>query len=145
MPDSVAMLSLQGLVARFANSLDLKDWERLGQCLAATLHTDYSDLRGTPPETMSWKEFELRRAALEELETHHLTGQSEIDVTGPTANMTVSMVIYRRNAAGKTLNTHCIYFFGAVKEQGIWQIASIRQKVVMSDGDADIHKGIVRT
>ena len=145
MPDSVAMLSLQDLVARFANSLDLKDWERLGQCLTATLHTDYSDLRGTPPETVSRKEFvELRQAALEELETHHLAGQSEIDVTEPTANMTVSMVIYRRNSTGKTLNTHCIYFFGAVKDQGTWQIASIRQKVLMSHGDADIHKGIVR-
>src|SRR6476659_9612870 len=55
----------------------------LGECLADTVHTDYSDLRGTPPETMSRDQFvQLRRSALQELQTHHLAGNLEIELTG---------------------------------------------------------------
>jgi hypothetical protein len=44
------VVAIQQLVARFANSFDTKDWTGLGQCLADRLYTDYSDLRGTPPD-----------------------------------------------------------------------------------------------
>src|SRR5215471_5995029 len=57
------IVAIQQLVARFANSFDVKDWLALAECLAEELHTDYSDLRGTPPETMSRSRFvELRRS-----------------------------------------------------------------------------------
>jgi hypothetical protein len=80
-PDLSTTFALQELVARFANSFDLKEWDRLGQCLADTLYTDYSELRGTPPETMSRDKFvQLRRSALQELQTHHLAGNLEIDL-----------------------------------------------------------------
>jgi hypothetical protein len=144
-PDPNTTFALQELVARFANSFDLKDWGRLGQCLADTLHTDYSELRGTAPETMTRDQFvQLRRSALQELQTHHLAGNLEIDLTGKSANLKVSMVIYRRNQAGETLNTHCLYFMKAEQGQDGWRINSIRQKVFMSDGQTEIHKGIVK-
>lgn len=140
-----AVQALQDLVARFAISFDLKDWDRLGQCLSDSLHTDYRDLRGTAPETMSRERFvALRREALQELQTHHLAGSVSIDVSGRTADMIVSMVIFRRSRDGRTLNTHCLYYLGAAEGPAGWQLNAIRQKVLIRDGDASIHAGIVK-
>lgn len=139
-----AQLDLRQLVARYANCFDLKDWDGLGHCLASNLFTDYSDLRGTPPETMSRERFvELRRTALHDLQTHHLSGNVEACLTEKSAKLKVSMVIYRRNEAGETLDTHCLYFFGAEYGEAGWVINSIVQKVFLSDGWAGIHKGIL--
>ncbi len=42
-------LQIQKVIARFANSFDLKDWAGLQACFTESIFTDYSDLRGTPP------------------------------------------------------------------------------------------------
>ena len=145
MLDAATAFELQDLVARFANSFDLKEWDRLAECLTANVHTDYSDLRGTPPETMSREEFVgQRRSALHDLQTHHLAGNLEMALSGDTTSLKVSMMIHRRNDAGETLTTHCLYFFGVEQEQGVWRIGSIRQKVLMSYGESAIHKGIAK-
>ncbi|MBV8603736.1 MAG: nuclear transport factor 2 family protein [Pelomonas sp.] len=145
MHDAIAHLELQQLVARFANAFDLKDWDGLGACLADSLHTDYSELRGTPPETLTRERFvELRRAALGPLATQHLAGNIEIEARGARADLKVAMAIFRRGAAGEQFNTHCLYFFGAVRAGGGWRIDSIRQKVLMSVGDARIHAGVAK-
>jgi hypothetical protein len=39
--DPIATLALQKLVARFANSFDLKDWDGLQDCLDSSVHADY--------------------------------------------------------------------------------------------------------
>ena len=131
------------LVARFAHSFDLKNWDRLGECLADRVDTDYSDLRGAPPETLTRERFvELRRAALQDLSTHHLAGNVEVAVQGKTGSATVSMVIFRRSDDGQMLNTHCVYTLGLAKEHGTWRIRSIVQRVLWSDGDKSIHRGI---
>ena len=43
-------LAVHELLAQYANSFDMKDWDGLGSCLSDTLHTDYSQLRKTPPK-----------------------------------------------------------------------------------------------
>lgn len=137
---------VQQLIARFANSFDLKDWDKLGSCLANNLHTDYSDLRGTPPETMSRERFvELRQAALQSLKTHHLAGNVEIQLNGAEGNAKASMVIYRCSPEEEILNTHCLYTFGVKKIDQRWVINSIVQKVFWSDGQIAIHRGITKT
>jgi hypothetical protein len=143
--DVATVLELQALVARFANSFDLKDWKGLGECLAESLHVDYQDLRGTPPETMSREEFvRLREVALQELDTHHLAGNLEVHASEDQAELRVSMMINRRSRGGDTLATHCLYFLGAEQHDGVWRIHSIRQKVLINDGNIAIHKGIVK-
>lgn len=138
------VVALQQLVARFANRFDTKDWAGLERCLKPELHTDYSDLRGTPPERMSSARFvELRRRALQELQTHHLAGNVEVDVGGDAGEVEVSMVIFRRAPGGQTLNTHCLYVFGVERIDGDWRIGSIVQKVFINDGQTSIHRGIV--
>ncbi|MCB0118597.1 MAG: hypothetical protein KDD72_06180, partial [Anaerolineales bacterium] len=46
-------LSVQKVIAKFANSFDVKDWDGLQACLTESVFTDYSDLRGTPPKTIT--------------------------------------------------------------------------------------------
>ena len=136
---------IRKLVNRFANSFDLKDWPAMQTCLCAQLHTDYSDLRGTPPETISNVRFvESRKQALEQLATQHLMSNHEIEIDGDTARATTSCVIFRRSARGEMLNTHCLYFFGLAREKDGWKISAIKQKVLINDGDTHIHRGIPR-
>jgi hypothetical protein len=72
-PETRDRLAIHELLTAYANSFDRKDWAGLGECLADTLHTDYSQLRHTPPETISREHFvELRQSALHELDTQHL-------------------------------------------------------------------------
>jgi len=134
--------SVQQLIARFANSFDAKAWETLAACLASTVYTDYSDLRGTAPETISREQFvELRRTALELLKTHHLAGNVEIQLDGARGVARVSMVIHRRGSAGDFFDTHCFYELGVEKTAQQWAISSIVQKVLWNDGQTAIHPG----
>ena len=136
---------VQQLIARFANSFDAKAWEALGACLASTVYTDYSDLRGTAPETMSRERFvELRRTALEPLKTHHLAGNVEVRLEGTRGVAKASMVIHRRGSADDRFDTHCLYEFGVEKAAQGWTICSIVQKVLWSDGQSAIHRGIAK-
>ena len=133
---------IKKLLARFANSFDLKDWDGLLACLAETVHTDYSDQRGTAPETVSATRYvQDRRAALEKLQTHHLGGNYEIKYSDPfNATCRVSMVIWRK-ADAEVFNTHCIYTFTVIKDAAGWKINAITQKVLWSEGQAAIHSG----
>ncbi len=143
MNDVSEVFAIQQLIAQFANSFDMKDWTALGECLADELATDYSELRGTPPETMTRARFlELRRSALQLLRTHHLGGNVEIKLAQSVAEAKVSMVIYRGAESGEIFNTHCLYMFGLVRVEGRWVIKSIVQKVLMNDGQRHIHKGV---
>lgn len=142
---SADLHAIQNLLARFANSFDLKDWDALRSCLAVSVYTDYSDLRGTPPEQMSNQRYaELRRVALQDLQTHHLSGNTEIELTDDIARAKVSTIIFRKNMEGQTLHTHCLYEFGLSKSSGQWLINSIIQKVFWSDGQTSIHAGIIK-
>ena len=127
----------------FFNSFDLKAWDTLRSCLADSLHTDYSALRGTPPETMIADRFvESRRVSLVSLKTHHLSGNHEITFSGDQASVRVSALIFRKDESGETFNTHCFYLFELKKMNGSWLITSIVQKVFWNDGNPKIHQGI---
>lgn len=143
--DSSEEREVYRLINRFGNSFDVKDWDGLRSCLSESIYTDYSDLRGTPPEALTAERFvELRREALQELKTHHLAGDYEIQLDGEEGTVRFSMAIYRRDSFGEVLNTHCLYLLGVEKRSGSWRISSIVQQVLWSDGDPTIHKGIVK-
>jgi hypothetical protein len=136
---------VQQLIARFANSFDAKDWDALARCLASSVYADYSDLRGTAPETLPRERFvELRRVALGPLRTHHLAGNVEVRLEGTRGVARASMVIHRRGSADETFDTHCLYEFGVEKAAQEWTIRSIVQKVLWSDGQSAIHRGIAK-
>jgi hypothetical protein len=135
--------AILNLLGRFVNSFDVKQWDQLKGCLTENVSTDYSDFRGTPPETITAERFvELREKALAPLKTHHLAGNHEISAEGNRGEARVSMVIFRRDDSGKVFNTHCLYLFGLEKQGGAWKIKSIVQKVFWSDGDPHLHSGV---
>jgi 3-phenylpropionate/cinnamic acid dioxygenase small subunit len=136
------ILKIQRLIARFANSFDVKAWDELQACFTESLYTDYSDLRGTLPETITSKEYvKLRREALDHLKSHHLVGNYEIDfLDSSTATCRASMVVWRKSDT-EDFVTHCVYVFQALYASETWKISEITQKVLWSEGTSSIHKG----
>jgi hypothetical protein len=135
-------LKIQALIARFANSFDLKDWRGLESCFTESIHTDYSDLRGTPPETITAGEYvRLRREALDHLKLHHLISNYEIDFSDAnTASCRASMVVWRKSDT-EDFTSHCVYTFQLIKLKD-WKISGITQKVLWNEGSSTIHKGV---
>ena len=132
---------IQELIARFANSFDMKDWSGLESCFTESIDTDYSDLRGTPPEIITASAYvKSRREALDHLKLHHLVSNYEIDFPDSNiANCRASMVVWRKSDE-EEFTSHCVYNFGLVK-QSSWKISGITQKVLWSEGTPSIHKG----
>ena len=54
------------------------------------------------------------------------------------------MVIHRRSPEDETFDTHCLYVFGVEKAGQQWTICSIVQKVLWSDGQSAIHRGVAK-
>ena len=133
---------IQEVIARFANSFDVKDWSGLEACFTESLYTDYSDLRGTPPRTVSASEYAAaRRDALDHLNLHHLTSNYEIDFRDSNAaDCRASMIVWRKSEI-EEFTSHCIYTFQLVKLESSWKISGITQKVLWNEGTSSLHKG----
>jgi 3-phenylpropionate/cinnamic acid dioxygenase small subunit len=140
--NSENILEIQEVIARFANSFDVKDWSGLEACFTESLYTDYSDLRGTPPQTITASEYvRLRRGSLDPLKLHHLVSNYEVDFTDSnTATCRASMVVWRKSDE-EEFTSHCVYIFQLVKQDEIWKISGITQKVLWNEGTSSIHKG----
>ena len=133
---------IQQLIARFANSFDAKDWSGLQACFTESLFTDYSDLRGTPPQNVTAADYvRQRRESLDHLKLHHLVSNYEVDFTDSnTASCRASMVIWRKSDEEEFIS-HCVYIFQVVKQGDDWKISGITQKVLWNEGTSSIHKG----
>ncbi len=137
------IFTIQQVIARFTTSFDLKDWNGLQACFTESIYTDYSDLRGTPPETISAVDYvKSRRESLDHLKLHHLVSNYEIDFpeTG-VATCRASMVVWRKSETEEFI-THCVYTFQLVQQSGEWKITGVTQKVLWNDGKASIHSGV---
>ena len=136
------ILKIQQIVARFANSFDVKDWNGLEACFTESLYTDYSDLRGTPPETISARDYVQKRIdSLNHLKLHHLVSNYEVDFTDSnSATCRASMVVWRKSDE-EEFTSHCVYIFQVVKQAEIWKISGITQKVLWNAGTSSIHTG----
>ena len=135
-------LKIQQLIARFANSFDIKAWDELQACFTESLYTDYSDLRGTPPEIISASDYvRLRREALDHLKLHHLVSNYEIDFPDSVhATCHASMIVWRKSDT-EDFTSHCVYDFQLTKVEDSWKITGITQKVLWNEGSSSVHKG----
>lgn len=133
---------IQKLIAHFANSFDVKDWNGLQSCFTNELYTDYSDLRGAAPQTVTASEYtRQRRESLDHLKLHHLVSNYEIDFTDSnSATCRASMVVWRKSDEEEFIS-HCIYIFQLTKKESGWRISGITQKVLWNEGTPSIHKG----
>ena len=135
-------LAIQEFIACIANSFDVKDGDRLESCFTAWLYTDYSDLRGTPSQTITAAEYvRQRRETLDHLKLHHLVSNYEVDFTDSnSATCRASMVVWRKSDV-EEFTSHCVYIFQLMKQNGFWKISSITQKVLWNEGTSSIHEG----
>lgn len=132
--------AVRRLLAKFANSFDLKAWDDLADCLSESVYTDYSHLRGTPPDAVAKADFVAsRRTALQALSTHHLLGNVEIFINGTSATSRMSAVVFRRDAQERVYTSHCLFLLGLQKHHDKWEISSIVQKILWTEGNAGIH------
>jgi hypothetical protein len=127
--------AVRRLIARFANVADVQAWDELGECLAESVYTDYSDARGTPPDSLTRHDFVAAcRNEVQSLKTHHVTGNVEVYISGTSATARVSALVFRRNEAGEVVHRHCLYLLGFQSRNEQWTICSIVQRVLWSDG-----------
>jgi hypothetical protein len=134
--------TIQEVIARFANSFDVKDWSDLESCFTESLYTDYSDLRGTPPGSVKASDYVAgRRDALDHLKLHHLVSNYEIDLPDTShATCRASMIVWRKSDV-EEFTSHCVYEFQLTKQESDWKISGITQKVLWNEGQPSIHKG----
>lgn len=134
--------AIQELIACFANSFDVKDWDGLKSCFTDAVYADYSSLRGTPAETISSSEYvRLRRESLDHLSLHHLVSNYEIDFPAQEqATCRASMVVWRKTDQ-EEFTSHCVYIFQLMKQDAEWKISGITQKVLWNEGISSIHIG----
>jgi hypothetical protein len=51
----------------------------------------------------------------------------------------VSAVVFRRSADNQVFNSHCLFLLGLQSRLDGWEICSIVQKILWTDGNAGIH------
>jgi hypothetical protein len=123
-------------VHEFCRAFDACDWVALRRRLAASLTTDYSGFRGTPPTRMTNDEFvALRQAALAGLVTQHLSLNHLVTFSGEQARYRFDFVIHRwplDTADSRFFHTFGYYDFvlqRAPNAPRYWIIESITQHV----------------
>jgi hypothetical protein len=126
--------TVRRLIAKFANSFDVQAWDELSECLADSIYTDYSESRGTLPDSIGRNEFvQARRASLQNVKMHHLTGNVEVYINGTSATARVSALIFRRNEEGEVSRSHCLYLLGFQSVEERWSICSMVLRVLWSE------------
>ena len=82
-----------------------------------------------------------RRRALEGLNTQHLIGYLEVNVSGVSASVRASGIILH-SLDQRAFNAHARYQFGMTRtrDRG-WLISRIKQTILWNEGDSAIHSG----
>ncbi|HSA99833.1 MAG TPA: nuclear transport factor 2 family protein, partial [Anaerolineales bacterium] len=119
-----------------------KDWNGLQACFSESLYTDYGDLRGTPPQTVTAADYTAgRREALGHLKLHHLVSNYEIDFSDTShATCRASMIVWRKSET-EEFTSHCVYTFQLTQQESEWKISGITQRILWNEGTPSIHKG----
>ncbi len=138
------VLKVQQVIARFANSFDVKDWDGLQSCFTDEIHTDYPD-RGEPLQTVSAADYvKARRESLKHLKLHHLVSNYEIEILNlDTAACRASMVVWRRSNE-EEVASHCRYDFRLARRKDEWKISGITQTVLWNERTSSAREGAQR-
>ena len=125
--DRAAVIEASGRGA----ALDVKDWVAYRGCFTDEIETDYSDLRGEPPQIVKADDFvALRRTALDKLKTLHVSANHLVTVDGDRATCVSAAIIHRfRPEDGERFDTYCAYTHALVRAGGGWRISKIKQTV----------------
>ncbi len=135
---------IKNTLSRFMNSFDLKDWGLMANQLDPRVRINYAHLRGDPPSEVGAAEYVRSRSeALQDLSTQHLMANFEVVLGGESASANASCMIWRWNGTTH-FNSHAFYKFSLVRRGASWKIDAIEQRILWSEGDSSIHKGVGR-
>ena len=81
-----------------------------------------------------------REASLQELKTHPIPSNIDIEMTNGGANVAASIMIYR-SLGEEYFNSHVVYGFKLEMISSSWRIASTKQTVLWHEGNSQIHAG----
>lgn len=131
-------------ILRFAYALDQQNWDMLRDCLADQVDADYTALRGEDRRIISADDFVSQRAkSLAGLKTQHISTNHLISVQDNQAECTSCFLIHRLDPArmpdGNAYDTAGHYIHGLVRVAQGWRIDRIKQIVLWSHGNPDIH------
>jgi hypothetical protein len=133
------------LILRFAYALDQQNWSMLRDCLADQVDADYAALRGETRHIVSADDFVSKRSKdLSGLKTQHISTNHLVSVqTENQAECTSCFLIHRldptRMPDGNTYDTAGHYVHGLAHAKQGWRIDRIKQTVLWSRGNPDIH------
>jgi len=126
------------------NCFDLKDWRLMAELLEPTVQVDYADLRGERPSSMTSGEYARTRSeALQDLATHHVLANLDIEARDGAATVSASCLIFRSDGT-RSFNSHAFYTFSLSVVHGAWRISAIAQRILWNEGDPGIHRGVNR-
>jgi hypothetical protein len=136
-------------IAKVLNRLflatDARDWPRVRECFAGSVHFDMTSLAGGQPARLSPAEITAGwEAGLLPLDAlHHQTGNLEVSVSGDEATASCYGVAwhYRRTRSGR--NTRVFvgsYDFHLVRAGGAWRIDLFRFNSKFVDGNLELER-----
>jgi hypothetical protein len=136
-------------IAKVLNRLflatDARDWPRVRECFADSVHFDMTSLAGGQPARLSPAEITAGwEAGLLPLDAlHHQTGNLEVSVSGDEATASCYGVAwhYRRTRSGR--NTRVFvgsYDFHLVRAGGAWRIDLFRFNSKFVDGNLELER-----
>ena len=128
----------------FANAFDAKDWQKLRSYLADEIDIDYSEFRSEPPRRVTAEEYIKQRVeGLAGLRTLHVSTNHEVTINKNTAKCQSAYQIYRldptRELGQNRFDTAGNYFHSLIQTDENWQIAGIKQTVVIISGNPQVH------
>lgn len=124
--------------------MDTKDWQKLQAYLANEVDIDYSEFRGEAPRRLTAQDcVQQRIKGLTGLKTLHISTNHEIILQEKTAQCKSAYRIYRiaptREPGQERLDKAGNYFHQLVKVDRDWQIKSIKQTVIIINGNPQVH------
>lgn len=134
-------------VVQFMYAFDAKDWVLMRSLLADPVHCDYSALRGTPPGPVAADAYVAeRQRSLSALAMQHNVTNFLVEGAGAAARCRCNYQIFRfaaepGAAAARHFHSFGRYHFELDHAAGRWRIRAIRQELVASWGDRDLHPG----
>lgn len=144
-PSLEEKLEIIDVILRFAYALDQHNWSMLRDCLANQIDADYAALRGEKRHILSAEDFVLSRTKdLAGLKTQHISTNHLVSFHTPEqAECTSCFLIHRLDPArmpdGNAYDTAGHYIHGLTHTKQGWRIDRIKQTVLWSRGNPDIH------
>ena len=136
---------IQEVLFRFMRAFDTKEWDSINDCLAETISYDYSSFRGEKPGRMLRTEYIAKRKAdLANLLTQHNLCNLSFNCSKETAEVTCNYTIYRfhpefMGAKEHYFHSYGQYLFTLERDGSHWKISAITQKLLINDGNPELH------